>query len=91
MASEALGHDQAAVPSEAMEEREEEEVPLRRKRSIYRRARTAFHTLAFEQFHTRLSADVLSAGPFVVADKGKAPMPELNIPAEFLAEDAQAR
>ncbi|GJS21102.1 hypothetical protein Tco_0449734 [Tanacetum coccineum] len=98
MASEALGHDQAAVPSEAMEEREEEEVPLRRKRSVYRRARTEFHTPAFEQFHTPLSADVLSqaavsesAGPSVVADKGKAPMPELNIPAEFLAEDAQAR
>ncbi|GJW56100.1 hypothetical protein Tco_0102831 [Tanacetum coccineum] len=93
-----LGHDQAAVPSEAMEEREEEEVPLRRKRSVYRRARTEFHTPAFEQFHTPLSADVLSqaavsesAGPSVVADKGKAPMPELNIPAEFLAEDAQAR
>ncbi|GJT56736.1 hypothetical protein Tco_0991790 [Tanacetum coccineum] len=31
MASEALGHDQATVPSEDMEEREEEEVPLRRK------------------------------------------------------------
>ncbi|GKC65275.1 hypothetical protein Tco_1097873 [Tanacetum coccineum] len=98
MASEALGHDQAVVPSEAMEEREEEEVPLRRKRSVYRRARTEFHTPAFEQFHTPLSADVLSqaavsesAGPSVVADKGKAPMPELNIPAEFLAEDAQAR
>ncbi|GJX32226.1 hypothetical protein Tco_0242081, partial [Tanacetum coccineum] len=51
MASEALGHDQPAVPSEHMEEREEEEVPLRR----------------------------------------KAPMPELDIPAEFLVEDAQAR
>ncbi|GJT60937.1 putative ribonuclease H-like domain-containing protein [Tanacetum coccineum] len=36
MASEALGHDQAAVPSEDMEECEEEEVPLRRKRSVYR-------------------------------------------------------
>ncbi|GJV88746.1 hypothetical protein Tco_1532684, partial [Tanacetum coccineum] len=31
MASEALGHDHAAVPSEDMEEHEEEEVPLRRK------------------------------------------------------------
>ncbi|GJW11572.1 hypothetical protein Tco_1577399 [Tanacetum coccineum] len=98
MASEALGHNQAAVPSEDMEEREEEEVPLRRKRSVYRRARTEFHTPAFAQFQTPLSADVLSqaavsesAGPSVVADKGKAPMPELNIPAEFLAEDAQAR
>ncbi|GKG08148.1 hypothetical protein Tco_0333980, partial [Tanacetum coccineum] len=46
-ASEALGHDQATVPSEDMEEREEEE--------------------------------------------GKAPMPDLEIPAEFLAVDAQAR
>ncbi|GJR63729.1 hypothetical protein Tco_1505891 [Tanacetum coccineum] len=44
---------QATVPSEDMEEREEEEVPLRRKR-------------------------------------GKAPMPDLEIPTEFLAEDAQA-
>ncbi|GJX17044.1 hypothetical protein Tco_0217876 [Tanacetum coccineum] len=98
MASEALGHDQAAVPSEDMEEREEEEVPLRRKRSVYRRARTEFHTPAFAQFQTPLSADVLSqaavsesAGPSVVADKGKAPMPDLDIPAEFVAEDAQAR
>ncbi|GKC30986.1 hypothetical protein Tco_1038280, partial [Tanacetum coccineum] len=81
-----------------MEEREEEEVPLRRKRSVYRRAWTEFHTPAFEQFHAPLSADVLpqtavsdSAGPSVVADKGKAPMPELDIPAKFLAEDAQAR
>ncbi|GKA62684.1 hypothetical protein Tco_0762203 [Tanacetum coccineum] len=30
-------------------------------------------------------------GPYVPADKGKAPMPDLDIPAEFLAEDAQAR
>ncbi|GJW39231.1 hypothetical protein Tco_0065076, partial [Tanacetum coccineum] len=83
MASAALGHDQPAVPSEDVEEREEEEVPLRRKRSAYRRARTEFSTLAFEQFQT--------AGPSVAADKGKAPMPELAIPAEFVAEDAQAR
>ncbi|GJU40027.1 hypothetical protein Tco_1192984 [Tanacetum coccineum] len=83
MASEALGHDQPAVPSEDVEEREEEEVPLRRKRSAYRRARTEFSTPAFEQFQT--------AGPSAAADKGKAPMPELDIPAEFLAEDAQAR
>ncbi|GKE86652.1 hypothetical protein Tco_1560394, partial [Tanacetum coccineum] len=96
MASEALA--QPTVPSEDIEEREEEEVPLRRKRSVYRRARTEFHTLAFAQFHAPLSADVLpqaavseSAGPSVAADKGKAPMPELDIPAEFVAEDAQAR
>ncbi|GJZ13811.1 hypothetical protein Tco_0549041 [Tanacetum coccineum] len=31
------------------------------------------------------------AGPSVAADKGKVPMPDLDIPAEFLAEDAQAR
>ncbi|GJW87919.1 hypothetical protein Tco_0163259, partial [Tanacetum coccineum] len=68
MASTALGHDQPAVPSEDVEEREEEEVPLRRKRSASRRA-----------------------GPSVAADKGKAPMPNLDIPAEFIAEDAQAR
>ncbi|GKA06447.1 hypothetical protein Tco_0685671 [Tanacetum coccineum] len=83
MASTALSHDQPAVPSEDVEEREEEEVPLRRKRSAYRRARTEFSTPAFEQFQT--------AGPSAAADKGKAPMPELDIPAEFLAEDAQAR
>ncbi|GKC97271.1 hypothetical protein Tco_1167546, partial [Tanacetum coccineum] len=86
MASAALGPDQTAVPSENVEEREEEEVPLRRKRSAYRRARTAFSTPAFEQFQAHLSA-----GPSVAADKGKAPMPDLDIPAEFLAEDAQAR
>ncbi|GJR80719.1 hypothetical protein Tco_0151504 [Tanacetum coccineum] len=98
MASEALGHDQPVVPSEDIEEREEEEVPLRRKRSAHRRARTEFHTSAFAQFHAPLSTDVLpqadiseSAGPSVGADKGKAPMPDLEIPAEFLAEDAQAR
>ncbi|GJZ75700.1 hypothetical protein Tco_0640165, partial [Tanacetum coccineum] len=73
MASEALGPDQTTVP-------------LRRKRSAYRRARTAFSTPAFEQFQAHLSA-----GPSVAADKGKAPMPDLDIPAEFIAEDAQAR
>ncbi|GJV53231.1 hypothetical protein Tco_1448972 [Tanacetum coccineum] len=86
MASAALGPDQTAVPSENVEEREEEEVPLRRKRSAYRRARTAFSTPAFEPFQAHLSA-----GPSVTADKGKAPMPDLDIPAEFIAEDAQAR
>ncbi|GJW32503.1 hypothetical protein Tco_0052535 [Tanacetum coccineum] len=98
MASEALGHDQATVPSEDIEERAEEEVPLRRKRSVHRRARTEFYTQAFAQFHAPRSTDVLphadiseSAGPSVGADKGKAPMPDLEIPAEFLAEDAQAR
>ncbi|GKG39684.1 hypothetical protein Tco_0463829, partial [Tanacetum coccineum] len=38
MASAALGPDPTDVPSENMEEREEEEVPLRRKRSVSRRA-----------------------------------------------------
>ncbi|GJX93450.1 hypothetical protein Tco_0348036, partial [Tanacetum coccineum] len=66
MASTALGHDQPAVPSEDVEEREEEEVPLR-------------------------PAVSESAGPSVAADKGKAPMPDLDIPAEYIAEDAQAR
>ncbi|GKG40467.1 hypothetical protein Tco_0467244, partial [Tanacetum coccineum] len=87
MASAALGPDQTVVPSENMEEREEEEVPLRRKRSAYRRARTAFSTPAFEPFQAPLSTD----GPSVAADKGKAPMPDLDIPAEFIAEDEQAR
>ncbi|GJU36494.1 hypothetical protein Tco_1184848, partial [Tanacetum coccineum] len=98
MASVALGHDQPAVLSEDVEEHEEEEVPLRCKRSAYRRARTEFSTPAFEQFQANLSAGGLphtavseSAGPSVAADKGKAPMPDLDIPAEFLAEDAQAR
>ncbi|GKB33756.1 STRUBBELIG-receptor family 7-like protein isoform X1 [Tanacetum coccineum] len=36
-------------------------------------------------------ADYVSAGPSVAADTGKAPMPDLEIPAEFLTEDAQAR
>ncbi|GJX55078.1 hypothetical protein Tco_0284975 [Tanacetum coccineum] len=50
-----------------------------------------------EEFHAPFfdcssSADISeSAGPSVGADKGKAPMPDLEIPAEFLAEDAQAR
>ncbi|GKA96513.1 hypothetical protein Tco_0818608, partial [Tanacetum coccineum] len=81
-----------------VEEREEEEVPLRRKRSASRRARTEFSTPAFEQFQANLSPGVLPhtsvpepAGLSVAADKGKAPMPDLDIPAEFIAEDAQAR
>ncbi|GKG61802.1 hypothetical protein Tco_0623519, partial [Tanacetum coccineum] len=72
--------------------------PLRHKRSAYRRARTEFTTPAFEPFRVNISAGVHPhtavlepAGLFVAADKGKAPMPELDIPAEFLAEDAQAR
>ncbi|GJR94942.1 hypothetical protein Tco_0267116, partial [Tanacetum coccineum] len=51
-----------------------------------------------DAFHAPRSTDVLpqadiseSAAPSVGADKGKAPMPDLEIPAEFLAEDAQAR
>ncbi|GJT14483.1 ribonuclease H-like domain-containing protein [Tanacetum coccineum] len=61
-------------------------------------ARTEFYTQAFAQFHAPRSTDVLphadiseSAGPSVGTNKGKAPMPDLEIPAEFLAEDAQAR
>ncbi|GJU77934.1 hypothetical protein Tco_1275004 [Tanacetum coccineum] len=98
MASTALGPDQPDVPSEDVEEHEEEEVPLRHKRSAYRRARTEFSTPAFEQCQANLSASVLShtavpepAGPSVAADKGKVPMPDLDIPVEFLAEDAQAK
>ncbi|GJZ84981.1 hypothetical protein Tco_0650320, partial [Tanacetum coccineum] len=90
IASTALGHDQPAVPSKDVEEREEVEVPLRCKRSAYRRAS--------EQFQANLSAGVLPhtavpepAGPFVAAAKGKVPMPDLDIPVEFLAKDAQAR
>ncbi|GJV91205.1 hypothetical protein Tco_1539018 [Tanacetum coccineum] len=49
-----------------------------------------------EEVHAPLSADVLSqaavsasAGPSGVADKGKAPMPDLDIPAEFAEDLAQ--
>ncbi|GJY05832.1 hypothetical protein Tco_0371772 [Tanacetum coccineum] len=34
-------------------------IHLRRKRSVYRRARTEFNTSAFAQFHAPLSADYL--------------------------------
>nr|GFC80176.1 hypothetical protein [Tanacetum cinerariifolium] len=92
---------------EPMEEQEEMEVPLTHKRSTYRRARTQFHILAFTRFRSTISTGVHSptvvpepaasyvaldtAGPSVPADKKKAPMPDLDILAEFLAEDAQAR
>ncbi|GJX81220.1 putative ribonuclease H-like domain-containing protein [Tanacetum coccineum] len=86
------------LSSEDIVGRARKEVPLRRKRSVHRRARTEFYTQAFAQFHAPRSTDVLphadiseSAGPSVGTDKGKAPMPDLEIPAEFLAEDAQAR
>ncbi|GKG06502.1 hypothetical protein Tco_0329471, partial [Tanacetum coccineum] len=53
---------------------------------------------AFEQFRANISAGVLPhtpvskpAGLSVAAYKGKAPLPELDIPVEFVAEDAQAR
>nr|GFC24585.1 hypothetical protein [Tanacetum cinerariifolium] len=110
LATAALGPEQPVVPTEnvePMEEQEEMEVPLTRKRSTYRRARTQFHTTAFARFRPTTSIGVPSptvfpepaalyvspdtAGPSVPADKGKAPMPDLDIPAEFLAEDAQAR
>nr|GFC17787.1 hypothetical protein [Tanacetum cinerariifolium] len=70
------------------------------------RARTQFHTPAFARFRSTISTGVPSptvipepaasyvaldtAGPSIPANKGKAPMPDLDIPAEFLAEDAQA-
>nr|GEY58306.1 hypothetical protein [Tanacetum cinerariifolium] len=110
LATAALGPEQPAVPTknvEPMEEQEEMEVPLTRKRSTYRRARTQFYTTAFARFRPTTSTGVPfpivvpepaalyvapdTAGPLVPADKGKAPMPDLDIPAEFLAEDAQAR
>ncbi|GJY63960.1 hypothetical protein Tco_0465420 [Tanacetum coccineum] len=60
MASEALGHDQATVPSEDMEEHEEEEVPLRRKEfTVYSTCQDEFNTSAMCQFHAPLSTDVL--------------------------------
>ncbi|GJS92387.1 hypothetical protein Tco_0799355 [Tanacetum coccineum] len=62
-----LGHIPAGSFLRMWRKREEEEVPLRRKRSAYRRARTEFSTPAFEQFQANHSA-----GPSVPADKGKA-------------------
>nr|GFB02939.1 hypothetical protein [Tanacetum cinerariifolium] len=110
LATAALGSEQPAVPTnnvKPMEEQEEMEVPLTRKQSTYRRARTQFHTPAFTRFRSTISTGVPSltvvpepaasyvaldtAGPSVPADKGKAPMPDLDIPAEFLIKDAQAR
>nr|GFA05992.1 hypothetical protein [Tanacetum cinerariifolium] len=108
LATAALGSEQPAVPTEnvePMEEQEEMEVPLTRKRSTYGRARTQFYTPAFARFRSTISTGVLSptvvpepaasyvaldtVGPSVPADKGKALMPDLEIPAEFLAKDAQ--
>ncbi|GJR85039.1 hypothetical protein Tco_0209050 [Tanacetum coccineum] len=89
MASEALGHDQATVPSEDMEEREEEEVPLRRKRSVYRRARTEFHTPAFAQFQTPLSADVLS--PAAVSESAGPSIKDAQARKRFEEEQASER
>nr|GFB88046.1 hypothetical protein [Tanacetum cinerariifolium] len=95
LATAALGSEQPAVPTE--------NVPLTCKRSTYRRARTQFHTPAFLRFRSTISTGVPSPtvvpepaasyvasdtdGPSVPADKGKAPMPDLDIPVEFLAED----
>ncbi|GJS98658.1 hypothetical protein Tco_0819828 [Tanacetum coccineum] len=64
MASAALGHDQPAVPSADVEEREEEEVPLRL---------SAYTGLLCLLTRERLLCLIL------------------DIPAEFIAEDAQAR
>nr|GFD55111.1 hypothetical protein [Tanacetum cinerariifolium] len=66
-----------------------------------------FHTLVFARFRSTISTGVPSptvvpeptasyvasdtVGPSVLVNKGKAPMPDLDILAEFLAEDAQAR
>ncbi|GJS55686.1 hypothetical protein Tco_0629048 [Tanacetum coccineum] len=71
-------HYQPAVffLSEEVEEQKKSEVPQRPNLS----AGVLPHTAVTEP-----------AGPSVAADKGKAPMPDLDIPAEFLAEDAQAR
>nr|GFD10006.1 hypothetical protein [Tanacetum cinerariifolium] len=63
LATAALGLEQPAVPTEnvkPMEEQEEMEVPLTRKRSTYRRARTQFHTIAFARFRSTTSTGVLS-------------------------------
>ncbi|GJT48671.1 hypothetical protein Tco_0974828 [Tanacetum coccineum] len=71
MASEAMGHDHPAVPYEDIEEREEEEVPLR----------------------LLSQAGSLSiCGPSgVFVKRKKAPMPDLDIPAEFVVKKPQAR
>ncbi|GJT27865.1 hypothetical protein Tco_0908140 [Tanacetum coccineum] len=62
-------------------------------------SRTSVSTPAFEQFQANLSCWCSSLkqavpempGPSVAADTERFPMPDLDIPAEFLAEDAQAR
>nr|GFB96075.1 synaptobrevin, longin-like domain protein [Tanacetum cinerariifolium] len=94
LATAALGSEQPAVPTEnvkPMEEQEEMEVPLTRKRSTYGRVRTQFYTPAFVRFRSTISTGVLSptvvpepvasyvaldtAGPSIPADKGKDLMP----------------
>nr|GFA35190.1 hypothetical protein [Tanacetum cinerariifolium] len=94
LATAALGSEQPAVSTENVEPMEEQE-------------EMEFHTPTFARFRSTISTGVPSltvvpepaasyvtpdtAGPSVPADKGKAPMPDLDIPGEFLAEDAQAR
>ncbi|GJV43825.1 hypothetical protein Tco_1428361 [Tanacetum coccineum] len=71
------------------EERAEEEVPLRHKRSAYRRTRTEFSTPAFEQFQANLFTGHYRC--LLKTIRENLTMPDYYIPAEFLAEDAQAR
>ncbi|GJS79618.1 hypothetical protein Tco_0729499 [Tanacetum coccineum] len=87
----------ASAAEEDVDDEKRKEVPLRRKRSAYRRARTEFSTLAFEQFQATLSAGVLPhtavtepAGPSVALYSGKRLLCLFDIPAEFLAENAQS-
>ncbi|GJW78388.1 xylulose kinase-1 [Tanacetum coccineum] len=89
-------HDHPVVLLMMWRNEKKEEVPLRRKRSAYRRGQTSFTTLAFEQFRANTSAGVLPhtavpepAGLSVAADKGKAPLPELDIPAKLLGVDVK--
>nr|GEU39661.1 hypothetical protein [Tanacetum cinerariifolium] len=63
LATAALGPEQPVVPTknvEPMEEQKEMEVPLTRKWSTYRRARTQFHTTAYARFRSTTSTGVPS-------------------------------
>nr|GFB89286.1 hypothetical protein [Tanacetum cinerariifolium] len=77
LATAALGSEQPAVPTENVEPMEKQE------------EMEVPLTLVPEPAASYVALD--TAGPSVLADKGKAPMPDLDILAEFLTEDAQAR
>ena len=90
MASAAMGQDQPSVQSEHVEEPDTVEVPLQRKRRL-RRVGPQSTTSAYEQFSLHVSAGMVTsivtsdtAGPSAPMNRGKAPMPDVDIPAEFV-------